>query len=242
MVHSPSTTPRSPQELARLSPREMKRLKSPRSVTTGSEKWLRVHNHASAADCIEALRAQHFKIFCAKPENPTKDRSVSPVPLKEINFGDRTALVFGNEKTGISAAMSELGDSDFTIPMMGLTESFNVSVAAAISIHWGRHAREVALGKCTDLSEAAAAELMAEYQSAGKHYRHKIRQGAAPGLAAAVAEAEAALDSITLTIPAAKLAPRLDKDARREAWLARNRSDDAGASVARPTPEPPSPV
>ena len=71
--------------------------------------------------------------------------------------------------------MSELGDGDFTIPMMGLTESFNVSVAAAICVHWGRHAREAAIGRRTDLSPDAAAALLSEYQSAGKHYEHRIR-------------------------------------------------------------------
>ena len=84
-------------------------------------------------------------------------------------------LVFGNESTGISGAMSALGDGDFTIPMTGLTESFNVSVAAAICVHWGRHAREAALGRATDLSDAAAAELLSEYTSAAKHYEHHIR-------------------------------------------------------------------
>ncbi len=76
--------------------------------------------------------------------------------------------------------MSELGDGDFTIPMTGLTESFNVSVAAAICIHWGRHAREAAIGRRTDLSPDAAAALLAEYQSAGKHYEHRIRVNPAP--------------------------------------------------------------
>ncbi len=77
--------------------------------------------------------------------------------------------------------MSELGDGDFTIPMMGLTESFNVSVAAAICVHWGRHAREAAIGCSTDLSPEAAAALLSEYQSAAKHYEHRIRvQAPAP--------------------------------------------------------------
>jgi tRNA C32,U32 (ribose-2'-O)-methylase TrmJ len=90
-------------------------------------------------------------------------------------IGYAPQLVFGNEKTGISTAMSELGDGDFTIPMMGLTESFNVSVAAAICVHWGRHAREVAIGRATDLSEEDSTKLLHEYQSAGKHYEHRIR-------------------------------------------------------------------
>jgi hypothetical protein len=78
--------------------------------------------------------------------------------------------------------MSEMGDGDFTIPMMGLTESFNVSVAAAICVHWGRHAREIAIGRSTDLSAEAAAALLAEYQSAGKHYEHRIRVRPPPAL------------------------------------------------------------
>ena len=44
------------------------------------------------ADCISALKAEKFKILCAKPATPSKDTSRSPIPLKAIDFGEKTAV------------------------------------------------------------------------------------------------------------------------------------------------------
>ncbi len=150
-----------------------------------------------AAECVSALKAENFRIFCAKPANPRNDTSRSPKALRELDFSLNTAvrstlqvlfsyiqsdvdilqLVFGNEHSGISSEMSDLGDGDFTIPMYGLTESLNVSVAAAICVHWGRQAREAALGKISDLSPEACEELLNEYRSMGKQYERRMRVG-----------------------------------------------------------------
>jgi hypothetical protein len=86
-----------------------------RSVTNGAEKWLHMHHHLTAgrtpiihwlqppvihqfvtydvtADCVSALKAGNFKILCAKPADPSKDQTQSPIPLKDINFGENTAV------------------------------------------------------------------------------------------------------------------------------------------------------
>jgi hypothetical protein len=46
----------------------------------------------TAADCVSALKAGNFKILCAKPADPSKDQSRSPIPLEDINFGENTAV------------------------------------------------------------------------------------------------------------------------------------------------------
>ena len=110
---------------------------SSRPITTGSEKWMKVHVHADADDCTAALRGAGVQqILTAKPEHPQNDVCRQPQALQHIDFSKATALVFGNEVNGISPQMSELCDGDFCIPIHGLTESFNVSVAAAICLHW----------------------------------------------------------------------------------------------------------
>merc|ERR1712084_45053 len=68
-----------------------------------------------------------------------------PQPLEEIDFGAKTALVFGSEGHGISAAMLDSCDGAFTVPLPGLSESLNVSVAVAVCCHFGRHQRQQAL-------------------------------------------------------------------------------------------------
>jgi hypothetical protein len=52
----------------------------------------------ATADCVSALKAGNFKILCAKPADPSKDHSRSPIPLEDINFGENTA-VFNAPKT-----------------------------------------------------------------------------------------------------------------------------------------------
>ena len=64
-----------------------------------------------------------------------------PIALERIDFMHPTALVFGNERLGISDELLNLCDGAFHIPLYGLTESLNVSVAAAIAMHYGRLSR-----------------------------------------------------------------------------------------------------
>jgi len=163
---------------AQPAPNQQVRKRMSRAITTGSEKWMQVHHHRDAGECIAALRSEGFdQILTAKPENPDNDVCRDPTPLQQVDFGRKTALVFGNEKHGISPAMTQMCDGDFHIPMLGLTESFNVSVAAAICIHWGRTAREQALdGRTSDLSAAEREELLVQYISVNSASRHFIKQ------------------------------------------------------------------
>ena len=85
--------------------------------------------------------------------------------------------MFGNERLGVTAEMLAVCDGAFTIPMYGLTESLNVSVAAAVAMHYGRVARMQALrtagagnGSGGDLSDTEVASLLDDYSSRGKHW------------------------------------------------------------------------
>jgi tRNA (guanosine-2'-O-)-methyltransferase len=151
---------------------------SRRAITTGSEKWMKIHNHKDVGECIAELRGEGFaQILTAKPEHPQNDVCRRPVPLQQINFAKKTALVFGNEVSGISSLMSQLSDGDFHIPMLGLTESFNVSVAAAICVHWGRSARDQALGGSgTDLEAHECDALLAQYVHVNNTSRQFIKE------------------------------------------------------------------
>jgi len=104
----------------------------------------------------------------------------TPTPLEEIDWGRSCALVMGNEQHGLSARMLQQCDEGVTIPLWGLTESLNVSVAAAILMHHGRLARMGALRRgegCDgaalnveggDLPDAEAEALLAEYLARGR--------------------------------------------------------------------------
>ena len=91
----------------------------------------------------------------------------------------------------MSAELLALCDGAFTIPMYGLTESLNVSVAASIAIHHGRFARMAALRQSGelnqhggDLSAAAVEELLAIYLGRGRDFAKGSSEAAAVSAAA----------------------------------------------------------
>ena len=104
-----------------------------REVSLGAEKWLTL-NHFNAPDqdnttrCLESLRAQGYRVVATSPHAPTCD-------LPGYDASQPTALVFGNEKDGISDRGRELADDILRIPMYGFSESFNISVAAAVVLN-----------------------------------------------------------------------------------------------------------
>lgn len=98
-------------------------------VTLGSSKWVDMHRHRGEGDnterCIEALRASGHRIVVTSPRAP----EITPhnIPL------DRPmAFCFGTELTGASDTLMRAADMHLRIPMYGFTESYNISVSAAI--------------------------------------------------------------------------------------------------------------
>lgn len=90
-------------------------------------KWMPIHEHYSAKACISALRQQGFRIL-------TTDLHEEATDLYKVNFLEPVALVFGNEKLGVSDEMRKLADGNMLIPQMGMIPSLNISVACAVSI------------------------------------------------------------------------------------------------------------
>jgi len=99
-------------------------------ITKGSDKWLNALRYKDTNTAFDKLHKKGYKIFYgdATPTNPA---------LHDIKISqdDKIALVFGQELLGISDYVKENADGAFRIPMHGFVESFNVSVAAAISIY-----------------------------------------------------------------------------------------------------------
>jgi len=85
------------------------------------------------------------------------------VPIGDIDFTEPTALVFGNEKQGVSPAMLEAVDTSCIVPLSGFTESFNVSVAAAVALYHAQQDRLRRQGHHADLSEDEQESLVARY-------------------------------------------------------------------------------
>lgn len=98
-----------------------------RRVTRGCERWMDIALHRSVAPCVGALRARGFELWLAD--------MAGAATLEEVARRPRVALVFGNEHLGASAEMRAACAGTFAVPMRGMVESLNVSVAAGIALH-----------------------------------------------------------------------------------------------------------
>ncbi len=91
----------------------------------GAQKWVVTHEHASFREAAEALKGQGFQLLAAH-------LSDSAVDYRQVDYTQPTAIVLGEELRGISEETAALADTHIVIPMLGMTESLNVSVAAAV--------------------------------------------------------------------------------------------------------------
>ncbi len=96
-------------------------------VTQGCDKWLDVQRWESFAAAHQALRARGFQVWvsAARP---------GATSLWDMGFEGKTALVFGNERSGVSDEALAGADGTFWIPMRGFTRSLNVSAAVAATL------------------------------------------------------------------------------------------------------------
>jgi tRNA (guanosine-2'-O-)-methyltransferase len=134
---------------------EQARKRHAREVSRGTEKWLRIRSHDSPAATAAWLRQAGYRVFTS--------RIVGGVPIESIDFSLPVALVFGNEHDGVSDDLHAAADGHFALPMHGLVESFNISVAAGMALAAARVRRERALGARTDLSAVERDALFAAY-------------------------------------------------------------------------------
>jgi len=100
------------------------------TVTKGSAKWLALKNYSTpraTTQCISALKKMGYRLACATPHTKTE--------LHELEVDHPLAICFGTEHTGASKELLEACDLQFKIPMFGFTESYNLSVSAAIVLY-----------------------------------------------------------------------------------------------------------
>lgn len=96
--------------------------------SSSAYKWLTVHQYDDVNKCFRELRKRFDKIL-------TTHLSSDAVSLYEVDFTERLALIFGNEHSGVSEEVRNLGDGNFIIPQVGMIRSLNISVACAVSLY-----------------------------------------------------------------------------------------------------------
>lgn len=110
-------------------------------------KWIEKVKYKNVSDCYLALRKEGFQIIASSLSEGSRD-------IYEIDFTKKTAIVLGNEHRGVSDEAANLADINFQIPMFGMVQSLNVSVAAAIILYEAvRQRKSAGMFPSKDLSE-----------------------------------------------------------------------------------------
>ena len=91
-------------------------------------KWIERRKFKTVAECYGLLRSEGFRIYATRLDEKAK-------PLYDFDLTQKVALVFGNEHRGVSDDAAEEADGLLQIPMFGMIQSLNVSVACAITLY-----------------------------------------------------------------------------------------------------------
>ena len=113
------------------------RLATFNSTAQGSQKWVPLHRHPEAATAIHRLREQGFRLYGTH-------LAADAIDYRQCDFTGPTAFVLGAEKWGLSEASAALVDQAIMIPMQGMVQSLNVSVAAATLLFEALRQRQAA--------------------------------------------------------------------------------------------------
>jgi tRNA (guanosine-2'-O-)-methyltransferase len=128
-----------------------------RASSGSSAKWIRVHRHDSIEACYATLRANGFVIHATA-------LSEASIDLYDLTLTVPSAMVFGNEIRGLSDRAVSGADDTIFIPMQGMVESLNISVACAVTLYEAMRQRaEAGLYENPMLSEAQRTELTHEW-------------------------------------------------------------------------------
>ena len=133
-----------------------KGFKPSKGAARGSERWLEVNRWDSTDAVVEALRTRGFKIYVADLMEEVHSPDSLPID-------GNVAILMGAELTGVSDRARELADGAICVPMHGLTESLNVSVAAACILQRLTERKRVATGG-GDLSQARQDQFFEEWR------------------------------------------------------------------------------
>ena len=101
------------------------RLRPMHHTSGGSGKWVNVVTHHTLAEAMDRLRAQGFALYTAHLSTTSRD-------YREVDYTRPCAIVLGAELTGLSRAAVQAADEHLVVPMNGMVQSLNVSVAAAV--------------------------------------------------------------------------------------------------------------
>lgn len=100
-----------------------------REIAMGAQKWVDIHRYTTTRECINTLKSNGYQIVATTPHD-------SSVELKDFDISKPSVFFFGQEQEGLSDMVLNESDVKLHIPMVGFTESLNISVSAAIILQY----------------------------------------------------------------------------------------------------------
>ena len=104
---------------------ERDKIKTFNSTAQGSQKWVKLNNHGTTISAVSVLKKKGFKLYGTNLNESSKD-------YRDFDYSENTCFVLGAEKWGLSDELISRVDESIFIPMTGMVQSLNVSVAASI--------------------------------------------------------------------------------------------------------------
>lgn len=105
-----------------------------RVSSASSKKWVHKNKFTNVDECIKSLKSEGFIIYGTLLSENAEN-------IYNIDFTEKVAIVLGNEHRGISLEMKKKVDKHIYIPMRGMIQSLNVSVAAAVTLYEAQRQR-----------------------------------------------------------------------------------------------------
>ncbi|EKO3610977.1 tRNA (guanosine(18)-2'-O)-methyltransferase TrmH [Vibrio metschnikovii] len=106
-------------------------------TSAGARNWVEVQTHNSTLEAVSHLKETGMQILVT-------NLSEHAIDFRAIDYTKPTAIIFGSEKSGISPQALQLADHDIVIPMVGMVQSLNVSVANALILYEAQRQRQQA--------------------------------------------------------------------------------------------------
>jgi tRNA (guanosine-2'-O-)-methyltransferase len=106
-------------------------------TSAGASKWVDLVVHRDLAEAHDALRGQGMQLLAAHFSETALD-------YRDFDYTRPTAILFGNEKKGVSQRAAARADAHVIIPMLGMVQSLNVSVATAVILFEAQRQRRAA--------------------------------------------------------------------------------------------------
>lgn len=108
-----------------------------RGTAMGAQNWVGLEEHSSIAEAVSCFKQQNMQILVTHLSDQAVD-------FRQIDYTRPTAIILGQEKRGATAEAIAAADQDIVIPMSGIVQSLNVSVAAALVLYEAQRQRQIA--------------------------------------------------------------------------------------------------